>query len=302
MLLYRNTIVKVITEVIEPLLRRTIDRALSEAYGPQWFEMVGRDTMQSYQYFTEIESAVSNGVALMEAMDISAMMFLLDPHVDTDDSDEPEYLLSNNRLLDKISEYYQWDDRQKRKILRIRQIRNGSVHDKMDKNMLLNPEVIQNGVQEMKWLDDLEQAVLLMDPLANLNEFRNELASKIKLGTTNPLSGEKENDSTQHSNQSILTYIRETDSIRNDCRSIIRWDFMDAPVKMPISGPAPWCEVSEDLNSLPWPSEICTQNTQTENASTAKRAEVSSNDAVNKVFESVDKGVNKLFDWLNKKI
>lgn len=298
MLLYRNIVMNAITEVIEPSLRKIMNQSLTSIFGQHWFESNGREILESYQYYDEIDYAIRNGINPLDAMDIPALVYILDPHISSDDEDDMENCWSGYKLINEIAQFYNWDEKQKRRILRLRQIRNGSFHDKMDKNLLLSPETIKNGVQENKWLDELEQAVLLMDPMGNLNVYRNELSKAIS---------QENNVSVNHNKQSavpngVINYIREIESIRNDCQRVFRVDFMDAPVKAPIVGKAPWSDVKTDLDNLPWPSKMKEQKIQEEAAKKNQKVEQVPYDSVNKVFDSVDKGVNKLFGWLNKKI
>lgn len=287
MLLYRNIVIKAITEVIEPTLRKTINQSLTTIYGANWFEKEGREILTSYQYYDDIDYAIKRGINPVDAMDIPALIYLLSPSVNEEETDGMEEMWGEQKLIDVIANFYSWDEMKKRKILRIRSIRNGSVHDKMDKNVLLSPETIKNGTQELKWLEELEQALLLMNPLGNLNKYKNELSKAIAQGNNSTSTDDK--DSVVPNG--VLTYLREMESIRNDCNRIMQIDFMNAPVKAPIVGNAPWSHVKSDLDNLPWPSKV---NEPTPNNSP--------NNAPNKPLNPIDKGVNKLFGLFNKKI
>ena len=298
MLLYRSAVMNALTDVIEPALRKTIDRALTSQYGAGWYYSVGKDVMKDYESYSEIESSVNEEVPAIDVMDIPALIYLLKPKKSDDDEEEFE---SAGGLMPDVANFFGWDDRAVLKILRIRFIRNKCYHDKFERRFQPSELNIKSGVQEKLWLNDLESALKLLDPSQDLTSYKDTLLEKI-------LMEEKKNDGETNVKISldpaVLSYIREVESVRSQYMKITRFAFSEAPVKEALSGPAPWSNAADDLSGLAWPSEelSAAKNGQNKNMNNpAQNAARSNSDTLNKAISSLDKGVSKLVNWLNKK-
>ena len=307
MLLYRAVVMNAMTDVVEPALRKAVDRALTNHYGVEWFHTVGAEIMQTYTSYSDIENAVNGGIRAIDAMDIPAIIYLLKPKKNEEDEEEFE---PENGVMSDVASFYGWDDRAVFRILRIRIIRNNCFHDKMDQKLQLSEQMIKSGNQEKLWLDDLEAALKLLDASGDLSIYKNELLGKI-------LKQEKNNSddpNTEFSvDSAVLSYIREGESIRSQYMRIHPFTFGEAPIKEAISGSAPWADAKDDLNSLAWPSEEVSRNgnganvnmnhTSQNNAQNHAKSNTMDpeSDAINKAVDSLDKGVSKLFNWLSKK-
>lgn len=307
MLLYRAVVMNAMTDVIEPALRKAVHNALSSQYGAAWFQTVGIDVMQTYSSFSDMESALSGGVNAIDAMDIPAIIYLLKPKKNEDDEEEFE---SENGLMPDVANFYGWDGRAVSSILRIRYIRNKCFHDKLEPRFQPSEQTIKSGIQEKIWLNDLELALKHLDSSADLSSYKDELLEKI-------LKEENKKDGNPNTKKdvdpAVLSYIREVESVRSQYMKIKTFAFSEAPIKEAISGAAPWADAGDDLSRLSWPSEelsgeINGQNVNMDNAAQnmnqggSQGSTVnSSNDMFNKAADSLDKGVSKLFNWLNKK-
>lgn len=288
MLLYRSVVMNAMTDVIEPALRKTVETALVRSYGANWFLTVGSEIMQSYEAYSDIEIAVRGGIKAVNAMDIPAIIYLLKPKKN---EDEEEDFTTESGVMSKVAQFYGWDDRAIRSILRIRVIRNKCYHDKLERKFQPSDIVIQSGSQEKLWLEDLESALKLLDASADLAKYKEELLQKIQKGE----SAGGGSDTEKRIDPAVLSYVQEMESVRSQYMRIQKMVFSEAPVREALSGAAPWADATDDLQNLSWPLEdVVHTSPSTQSAKT-------DTSMLNKAMDSLDNGVNKLFNWLNKK-
>lgn len=263
MLFYRTVVMSAITDQVEPLLKNVIQQVLTQRIGPDWYELEGNAIMEQYEDFDKIKNLISRKVQPLEVMDLTALFFLLLPY-----SKDPQVVFKTD-LAAEVAEYFHLDEAYcKRKLRRLREIRNNAIHDDCDKdeilahticddsglfddadgddgeNVMLDPEFLLSGVQEKKWLNDIEKILKNFRPSFQLEAYRIQL---------NQLIAEKKNEDSDISAYADL--ISETEAIRGECLRIHRMDFLEAPLGYPLSGAAPWADVVTDLEDLPWPSQ-----------------------------------------------
>ena len=79
MLYYRDIVISVFTKEIEPLLKEISKPALTSLYGEQWYPVYGKGILEGYKDFQKTNNKIESGIEPLEAMDISALFFLLYP-------------------------------------------------------------------------------------------------------------------------------------------------------------------------------------------------------------------------------
>lgn len=297
MLLYRTPVINAITEIVEPALKECVEKALTTHLGSDWYETHGRKIMRTYSFVNDLETAINAGVPAIEAMDLPAIIYLLSPakNTESDDSDEDDEVIDNNGMLLNVAAYYGWNEWQQRKILKLRVIRNLSFHNKLPRNVMPSDEYLKSGKQEKIWLEEADTALKIMFPERDLNKYKNELVKRVMENQ----AGTKEDHDKTSVTPGMIGYIREMESIRKEISRFGTFDFADAPLGMPLSGPAPWTSVNDDLESLHWPSMAMSNVT---NGNTSHSQSRPSNHTGNTTANDVvNKGMNKLLGWLSGK-
>lgn len=268
MLLYRSIVISALDDEVEPLLRTLVNQALTSSKGTNWYSAYGRSILQCYSDFDKIEAKIQQGIAPIDTLDMTALFFLLNPYT-KDSSDTSQSFLG---AMDTVADYYHWDSWQCNKLNRLRLIRNGATHDNCDKNYTPTEEELRGGMQEKKWLDEIEAIIKKLQPSFHLTEYKTRLAEQIRKHSgpakANPMAANT----------------AQAEAIRSDVQKIFHFDFCEAPIGAPLSGPAPWASCDAELDELPWP--------QLDEAAPPKGSAASNNGS----------GVSKFFNWLNKKL
>ena len=268
MLLYRSIVISALDDEVEPLLRSLVNQALTCIKGQNWYSDYGRSIMNAYSDFDKIEGKIQQGIAPINALDMTALFFLLNPYA----KDSTGNTSSFTGAMDTVADYYHWNSWQCNKLNRIRLIRNGATHDNCDNNYTPTEEELRTGMQEKKWLNEIEAIIKNLQPSFQLTDYKTRLAEQIR----------KHSGAAKESPLDANT--AQVEAIRSDIQKIYRFDFCQAPIGAPLSGPAPWASCDADLDELPWP--------QLDAAIPPQRSSAGNNES----------GVSKFFNWLSKKL
>lgn len=241
MLLYRTLVTDALINEVEPLLRKLIQDAMMQGAGPDWYQAYGQTILSNYEDYDKLKKRIENGVAPTEAMDLSALFFLLFPY----DAATGQPLGFPVTAMMYFARYCGKTEEQCGVLQRIRVIRNNAIHDDLDdKDQVPTQEYLLNGQQESAWLMDIEEIMKYFVPSFHLTSYKDALARLIaerqgKVQTPNPFAA----------------VISESESIRRECDRIYHFDELKAPLARPLAGAAPWAASHSDLDELPWPSQ-----------------------------------------------
>lgn len=197
--------------------------------------------MSNYEDYDKLKKRIENGVAPTEAMDLSALFFLLFPY----DAATGQPLGFPVTAMMYFARYCGKTEEQCGVLQRIRVIRNNAIHDDLDdKDQVPTQEYLLNGQQESGWLMDIEEIMQYFVPSFHLTSYKDALARLVagrqeKVQTPNPFAA----------------VISESESIRRECDRIYHFDELKAPLARPLAGTAPWAASHSDLDELPWPSQ-----------------------------------------------
>ena len=296
MLHYRHIILSVFTKEIEPLLKEISKPALTSLYGEQWYQVYGKGILEGYKDFQKANNKIEAGIEPLEAMDISALFFLLYPYETRREGDHKQYIQHDGAMVE-IAKYYQWEDWQISRMNRVRTIRNNATHDECDNEYVPDKAYLLAGTQERIWLNDLEDIFKRIRASFNLAEYHTQLHTEIQ-----------QKIKEEGSNHRISFFMSDAEDVRNAYCKIHKFDFSEAPIGEPLTGAAPWTSSNADLEDLPWPSTMVTEkmNTWTEKTGSNYKDDMTVVDekiqeTVNKAFDQIDKGMSKLFGWLGGK-
>lgn len=106
MLLYRTLVTDALINEVEPLLRKLIQDAMMQGAGPDWYQAYGQTILSNYEDYDKLKKRIENGVAPTEAMDLSALFFLLFPYwAQKAVSEGSDNAAGAQSLLDQIKTY-----------------------------------------------------------------------------------------------------------------------------------------------------------------------------------------------------
>lgn len=248
MLYYRSVIIDAITDKVEPLLRKWIAAAMNGCFSDNWYDAYARAVMDHYSEKEKIERHIEQGISPADAMDFTALLFLLFPYRESDSGKVTE----EDGAFSRVMMFYGAGEDLEYGLRRLRRIRNCAVHDSCDPSFKSDDPSLQAGLQEKKWLDEIEDIMHGISPSFQLNHYREVIQQLIREGSEN------------RKEDAFDILIEETESIRQECRRIWRFEFMDAPLARPLTGAAPWAEAEDDLSLLSWPSQAAAEPVQAE--------------------------------------
>lgn len=238
MLFYRSVMMAIMTDQVEPLLKSAVQEALTQAIGPDWYQREGRAVMQHYADFNKLQKRIDQNMDPLDVMDLTALLFLLLPY-----SENPA-IVFDEKLLQRVAEHFAMtQDFCREKLLRLRQIRNHIMHDNCEGKEIPDAAYLENGLQEKKWLDEVEVIMRHFQSAFQLENYRVQL---------NRLIGQR--NKVPQNIPAYTALIAEAESTRREFGRIYHLDFLKAPLVPPLSGAAPWAESLSDLETLPWPS------------------------------------------------
>lgn len=290
---YYDIVYKALNQEIAPFLRDIMEPALIATYSNGWYHSYGLNILKNYKNFKDIEEGMQSGMQPLKAMDITALCFFLNPY-----DDDGKFGGAMQVLVD----YYQWDPWQIHCIDRIRIIRNLVSHEKYEKDFEKTDENIFNGVQEKKWLNELEDIIKRVKTSFNLTEYYVLLEQAVE---------KKLNEEGHKTRRSF--FMSNGEMARNSYTKIYKFSCSEAPIDEPLTGEAPWTKINVDLEELPWPSTVLEQqkdanknvNTWTEKTQSNYKDNMTVVDekiqeTMNKAMDQLDKGMNKLFNMFGK--
>lgn len=232
MLRYASVVKDALNNAVKPVL---VD-FIVKCFGKNWYNDIGREILEDFSDFEKNENRIRQGFPAEEVLDTTALLYIMFPYNDGNDSDSPGGLMSYAAVTMTLEPW------QIRKLKHIRFIRNQSSHDMPEPNRTVTPTDLANGVQERAWLKELEEIVGILRPGFSLAKYYSELDRKIA-----------ESNTDTHTQESVFQ--RVTFSTRPEFSKLTHEDFANAPIQQPIVGAAPWVRYPVDLDKLPWPSE-----------------------------------------------
>lgn len=238
MLLYGDIVKRALDQEALPILKDAVDSALTARFGEEWYSYFARAIMEGYADFKKIDAFVAGGKGkVIDAFDISAICYLVMPY----DKDLKMYL---EGAMPMIEEKFGLENKPER-LKRIRSIQNNVSRKKFDVDMEENDANCLSGVQEKKWLTDIEATLQEFKPELSLESYFNELDEQIARRT-----------SLKEKVEEAVNKRPTAEEVREAYTKILTFDFSDAPIGRPIMGKAPWAARSEELEKLPWPSAV----------------------------------------------
>ncbi len=330
MLLYTDIVSKALNREALPLFKKFVDEALTRAYGTDWYDAFGKDILSNSKDFARISKMIDEEHKKpLDCMDITALFFLLTPYIV--ENDQPLYL---EGALPILASYANLDDWQSKRLDRIRMIRNNVSHDKCDADFSANEAALKSGEQEKKWLTEIEEILKFFEPNKSLFEYQKQLSDEVtrelstkKVQYVTPPHITEAQDIRKELNRIMrLDYCNAP--LREPLNGAAPWasatdDLNDLPWPTQAFAAKREEEAKKQLENAPLLTQWQARRGGGTNSSTAANAKTNANpsantgtntnrtspasteqmvnDTVDKISQGIDKGVNKLFNWFNKR-
>lgn len=238
MLLYNDIVKKALDQEALPILREVVETSLTDRFGEEWYLYFARAIMEGYSEFKSVDLFIGSGKGkAIEAFDINAICYLTMPY----DKDLKMYL---DGAMPMIEEKFGLESNPER-LKRMRTIQNNVSRGKIDSDMPDDEMAAVFGMQEKKWLLDIEKILREFRPEFRAEAYLRELDSAV--GAT--VAKRKQQDEAASKRPDV-------NEVREAYTKIYAFDFSEAPVAAPLVTAAPWTADNADLVNLPWPSAV----------------------------------------------